>query len=341
MPASAATTATRHLPMMPIRGVVIFPCMMTPFVVGRPTSVRALEAALAGDRRLFLATQHDASIAEPAPGQIYTAGTIVNIVQSLKLPDGNIKVLVEGVERARAVSVESGEGFFRATVETPAIEAESGPDLDALVMRLTSLFERYVRDHRNLNYETMIGAISVEEPAKLADSIAANLPLAVAEKQELLEIFDPVERLARLAGILGTATEQVPGTVIHQEVDLPGEPARIYRILLDAKQFSAFTGRPAQIQAQPGGAFQLFAGGIEGRNLELVEDRRIVQAWRSTRWPAGVYSIVRLELAARGPETRVVLDHSGFTEDRWERLRAGWRNHYWDPLRKYLLAGRP
>ena len=104
--------------MMPVRDVVIFPHMMTPFVVGRDSSVRALEEALAGDKKIFLATQHDASVDEPRPDEIYQVGTIVNIVQSLKLPDGNIKVLVEGVERARTITVTAEEGYFRATVRT-------------------------------------------------------------------------------------------------------------------------------------------------------------------------------------------------------------------------------
>ena len=93
---------TRRLPMMPIRDVVIFPYMMTPFVVGRESSVRALEDAMAGDKKIFLATQHDASTDEPKPNEIFSVGCVVNIVQSLKLPDGNIKVLVEGVERAQS-----------------------------------------------------------------------------------------------------------------------------------------------------------------------------------------------------------------------------------------------
>ena len=104
--------------MMPVRDVVIFPHMMTPFVVGRESSVRALEEALAGEKKIFLATQHDASVDEPRPDEIYSVGTIVNIVQSLKLPDGNIKVLVEGVERAKIVSVNEEEGFFRAALRT-------------------------------------------------------------------------------------------------------------------------------------------------------------------------------------------------------------------------------
>src|SRR3970282_1457763 len=105
MQSNIEKSETRSLPMMPIRDVVIFPHMLTPFVVGRESSVRALEEALAGDKKIFLATQHDASVDEPRPDEIYSVGTIVNIVQSLKLPDGNIKVLVEGVERAKIVSV--------------------------------------------------------------------------------------------------------------------------------------------------------------------------------------------------------------------------------------------
>ena len=102
---------SRKLPMMPIRDVVIFPFMMTPFVVGRESSVRALEEALAADKKIFLATQHDASIDEPKANEIYQVGTIVNIVQSLKLPDGNIKVLVEGIERGKILQVIDTDGF--------------------------------------------------------------------------------------------------------------------------------------------------------------------------------------------------------------------------------------
>src|SRR6266568_6130318 len=117
----------RTLPMMPIRDVVIFPYFMTPFVVGRETSIRALEDALAGDKKIFLAAQHDASVDEPKPNEIYSVGTIANIVQSLKLADGNIKVLVEGVERAKVVSVTDEEGFFRAAVRTSNYKVETGP----------------------------------------------------------------------------------------------------------------------------------------------------------------------------------------------------------------------
>jgi activator of HSP90 ATPase len=145
-----------------------------------------------------------------------------------------------------------------------------------------------------------------------------------------------------ILGGLGMATAQAqtgkPGTTIHQETDYNATPARVYEVLLDAKQFSAFTGETAEIEPHPGGAFKLFGGRIEGRNVELVANQRIVQAWRPAWWPAGVYSIVRFELVARGPGARIVLDQAGITEDQWERLSEGWRAHYFEPLGKYLGA---
>jgi ATP-dependent Lon protease len=200
---------TKRLPMMPIRDVVIFPYMMTPFVVGRESSVRALEEAMAGDKKIFLATQHDASIDEPKPDEIFSVGTIVNIVQSLKLPDGNIKVLVEGVERAKVVSVSDDEGFFRAVVRTASYKVEAGPQLDVLISRVTGLFEQYVKLSQNLNYETMIAAIRVDDPGKLSDTVGANLQLTIEEKQELLEIFDPIDRLTRVAEMLDIEIEKL------------------------------------------------------------------------------------------------------------------------------------
>src|SRR4051812_4454657 len=124
MNTSKEKSETRRLPMMPIRDVVIFPHMMTPFVVGRESSVRALEEALAGDKKIFLATQHDASVDEPRPDEIFSVGTVANIVQSLKQSDGNIKVLVEGVERGKVLSVSEDEGYFKATVKTFQFKVE-------------------------------------------------------------------------------------------------------------------------------------------------------------------------------------------------------------------------
>src|SRR5438477_3566739 len=200
---------SRKLPMMPIRDVVIFPYMMTPFVVGRESSVHALEEALAADKKIFLATQHDASVDEPKPNEIYQVGTIVNIVQSLKLPDGNIKVLVEGIERGKILQVGETDGYMQVSVRVARYTTETNPQIETGMQRVTSLFEQYVKLCQSLNYETMIAAVRMEDPAKLTDTIAANLQLSIEEKQELLEIFDPAERLTRIADVLDVEIEKL------------------------------------------------------------------------------------------------------------------------------------
>ena len=209
MTTSKEKSETRRLPMMPIRDVVIFPHMMTPFVVGRESSVRALEEALAGDKKIFLATQHDASVDEPRPDEIFSVGTVANIVQSLKQSDGNIKVLVEGVERGKVLSVSEDEGYFKATVKTFQFKVEQGTQLDALTSRVTNLFEQYAKISQNVNYDTIVAAIRGDDPGKLADTVGANLQLAIEEKQELLEIFDPIDRLTRVAEMLDIEIEKL------------------------------------------------------------------------------------------------------------------------------------
>ncbi|HEV2297049.1 MAG TPA: endopeptidase La [Candidatus Acidoferrales bacterium] len=199
----------KRVPMMPVRELVIFPQMMNPFIVGRDASVRALEEALAGEKKIFLATQHDASIDDPRPDEIYQVGTLANIVQSVKLPDGNIKVLVEGMERAKIVQVTNDEGFFRASIRVIPSKAEPSPQLEQAATRVTGLFEQYVKLSQSLNYDTMIAAVRVDDPAKLSDAIAANLQIPIEEKQELLELFDPLERLNRIGDILDAEIEKL------------------------------------------------------------------------------------------------------------------------------------
>jgi ATP-dependent Lon protease len=190
------------LPIVPLRDVVVFPHMMMPFVIGRPSSTRALEHALAKDKKIFLAAQHDASIDDPKPEDIYTMGCVANVVQSLKLPDGNIKVLVEGVDRARAIEWKEDKGFYRVVIKILPRQKEASGDVEATMSRVVSLFEQYVKLSNNLHYDAMIAAVRVDDPGKLADTIAAHLLVGVDEKQNLLEIVSPLERLNRIAGIL-------------------------------------------------------------------------------------------------------------------------------------------
>lgn len=135
----------------------------------------------------------------------------------------------------------------------------------------------------------------------------------------------------------GAADRIIATRAIHQEEDFKVDPHRIYQALLDAKQFTAFSGgRSAEIDATVGGVFSVFAGHIVGRNLELVPDRRIVQAWRVVPWPEGIFSIARFELTAKTSPTRVILDHTGFPPELAEHLASGWNENYWKALRKYF-----
>ena len=197
------------LPIVPLRDVVVFPHMMMPFVVGRPSSTKALEHALSQDKRIFLAAQKDASNNDPNPNDIYTMGCVANIVQSLRLPDGNVKVLVEGVERARTIEWKEDKGFYRVVAKVLVKPAESNDDVDGTMSKVVSLFEQYVKLSNNLQHDAMVAAVRVDDPSKLADTIAAHLVVGVDEKQNLLEIIAPLERLVRIASVLETEVDKL------------------------------------------------------------------------------------------------------------------------------------
>jgi len=188
--------------MLPIRDVVIFPHMRTPFVVGRDSSIRALKAALASDRLIFLATQHDASVDDPKSDEIFEVGTIAHIAESLKLPDNNSKVLVEGLERAVILQVTDTKGYFEATVSTMPQEPRMTPALEATIQRVQSLVDKYLKVCHTLGQDSALVTKGITDPSRLSDLIAQSLQLLLEEKQNLLEIFDPVKRLEAVAELL-------------------------------------------------------------------------------------------------------------------------------------------
>ncbi len=196
-------------PMVPIRDVVVFPSMMVPFVIGRASSVVALETALRRDKKIYLATQRDASQDNPSPKDIYSVGTVANIVQSLKLPDGNIKVLVEGVRRARTVQVHEMEDYFQAQVRFEAVPKASHAKMTLLTKRLNLLFEEFAKLNPNINYETIAQAAHSTETERLSDTIAANLPIAVEDKQALLEVVNPAERMEKICEFIEIEIEKI------------------------------------------------------------------------------------------------------------------------------------
>jgi ATP-dependent Lon protease len=191
-----------RLPMVPIRDVVIFPFTKVAFKIGRPGSVRALEEALASDRMIFLATQHDASIDEPAPEQIYGVGTIARILQAQRQENGQTKVVVEGRERATTIRVDNDGGAFTAAVRRAPVAAESGVRVEALVQRIGQLVEQHLRLAPEAQTDALQTALRNQDPSHLADALASQLKTTVEDKQGLLEIFSTTGRLQRIVELL-------------------------------------------------------------------------------------------------------------------------------------------
>src|ERR687883_2016852 len=201
-------TDIARYPMVPIRDVVIFPFTKVAFKIGRPGSVRALEAALASDRTIFLSTQHDATVDEPAPEQIYSVGTIARILQSQKQENGQIKVVVEGRERATTVRVENDNGAFTALVRRAPQVNEEGPRAEALVNKINQLVEQHLRLAPDAQTDALQTALRNQNPSHLADALASQLRISVEDKQGLLEIFSTQARLQRLVELLETELDK-------------------------------------------------------------------------------------------------------------------------------------
>ncbi len=187
------------LAVLPLRDIVVFPHMIVPLFVGREKSVRALEAVTKDDRQILLVAQKNASQDDPAPDDIYRAGTVSTILQLLKLPDGTVKVLVEGQRRARITEFRETESHFEAAVAAlPEIGSEDAPEIEALGRTVVSQFEQYIKLNKKIAPEVLVSLNQIEEPSKLADTIASHLSLKIGEKQELLETEKVAERLERV-----------------------------------------------------------------------------------------------------------------------------------------------
>jgi ATP-dependent Lon protease len=198
-----------RFPMVPIRDVVIFPFTKVAFKIGRPSSVRALEQAMHGDRNIFLATQHDATVDEPRADQIYTVGTLGRILQAQKQDNGQIKVVVEGRERGMTVRVEqNAEGMFYALVRRVPSVDESGYRTDGLLQKIHGLVEQLLRVSPDAYTDALHASLRGVSAAQIADAMSSHLRIAVEEKQGLLEIFSVQERLQRLIDLLEMEIEK-------------------------------------------------------------------------------------------------------------------------------------
>jgi Lon protease-like protein len=220
------------LPLIPMRDVVVFPHMMMPFIIGRPLSMKALDHALQGRKRVFLAAQRDAAVEEPTLADIYGTGCIATVLQSLVMPDGTVKALVEGIDRATVVEWKEDRGVLVAIVkvvpkptQTPATPQMKG---------VLSLFLEYVKLADNLHCDAMIGAIREDDASGLANAIASHLRVGVDAKQKLLETVSPGDRLAHLEQVLAAEVDRLrtsPDEVSKRQEDRASERRALRRTL--------------------------------------------------------------------------------------------------------------
>ena len=189
-------------PVLPLRDIVVFPHMIVPLFVGREKSVHALEDVMKDDKQILLVTQKNAAQDDPTPADIFTVGTIGTVLQLLKLPDGTVKVLVEGGQRARIVKFADNPSFFQAYAEAIVEREGDGKEIEALARSVVSQFEQYIKLNKKIPPEVLVSINQIEEPGKLADTVASHLALKIAEKQELLEAETISERLERVYGFM-------------------------------------------------------------------------------------------------------------------------------------------
>jgi len=202
-----ADSGSEHLALLPLRDLVVFPYMVVPLIVGRKMSITALEEAAENDKRILLATQHSAATEEPEADDIYGFGTIANIIQMLRLPDGTVKVLVEGKHRAKITSFIETDSHFRVEVE-PIPELEEADAKSAeIVANIKALFEEYVKLNKSIPPEMLLSISSIENPSRLADTLVAQLNIKLDERQKLLEQGDPLQRIATLQKFIQSEIE--------------------------------------------------------------------------------------------------------------------------------------
>jgi ATP-dependent Lon protease len=197
----------RSVPLLPLRDIIVFPHMVVPLFVGREKSILALEEAMAGDKELVLAAQKKAKTNDPKDVDIFRIGTIGHIIQLLRLPDGTVKVLVEGRRRARIVGYPQSTPFFVAEVEDIEEVDEPTVEIQALMRSIQNVFENYVKLNKRIPPEMLVSVQTIEEPGRLADTIAAHLNLKLNDKQAILEIESPAKRLEKLYELMQSEIE--------------------------------------------------------------------------------------------------------------------------------------
>ena len=196
-----------RVPLLPLRDIIVFPHMVVPLFVGRQRSIRALEEAMNKQKFILLAAQKEAKTNDPTEEDIYRVGTLGSVVQLLRLPDGTVKVLIEGKKRARVAQYIDHPDFFLVEAEEIEEESDKTTELEALIRSVNSTFENYVKLNKKIPPEMIMSVASIDDAARLADTIVAHLGIKLEDKQALLEITNPAERLEKVLGYMRSEIE--------------------------------------------------------------------------------------------------------------------------------------
>ncbi len=254
----ALTPATQTLPLLPLRDVVVFPHMVIPLFVGRPKSIKALEAAMEVGKSIMLVAQKNASKDEPSADDIYEIGCVSNILQMLKLPDGTVKVLVEGGQRARITHIAETETHFTCELSDIASAGEGSPEIEALRRAILAQFDQYVKLNKKIPPEILSSLGGIDDAGRLADTIAAHLPIKLEQKQDVLETTGVAERLEKLLGQIETELD-----ILQVEKRIRG---RVKRQMEKSQREYYLNEQVKAIQKELG-------EGEEGADLEELEKR--------------------------------------------------------------------
>jgi len=254
------------LPLLPLRDVVVFPHMVIPLFVGRPKSIKALEAAMEAGRQIMLVAQKAAGKDEPKPEDMFEVGCVSSILQMLKLPDGTVKVLVEGVQRAETRAIHDTEEHFTAEVVPVQLAGEPSPEVEALRRAVTQQFDQYVKLNKKIPPEILTSIAGIDDPGRLADTIAAHLPLKLEAKQSVLDLFDVAKRLEKLLELLEHEVD-----ILQVEKRIRG---RVKRQMEKSQREYYLNEQVKAIQKELG-------DGEEGADLEELEKK--IQAARMSK----------------------------------------------------------
>src|SRR5436190_507299 len=264
-------------PLLPLRDVVVFPHMVIPLFVGRPKSIKAMETAMEAGKSILLVAQRSAAKDDPAPADMYAIGCVSNIMQMLKLPDGTVKVLVEGGTRAQIREVVDVRTHWVAQAVPVPLDGTPAPEVEAMRRALLSAFDQYVKLNKKIPPEILTSLSGIDEAGRLADTVAAHLPLKLEQKQQVLEMFDVKQRLEHLLSQLETEIDilQVEKRIRGAQLHRDHRQSSVEEEVEDLEGHQAGAGHPRQGPLRPGegeGAHRRVPGGADARRKDEGAD---------------------------------------------------------------------